>query len=151
MWHLVDYVRKARTPCNFIVHDRRYHHLRACSAAQDKLSTIALYGNNGIVSVASVVDDKKLLGAGTWTNDCRLGRDKVLSLPQCAVNQSTICLPFPFLVPISQYSATPGVMPPKKKTTKTGQSNSQAESNPMTLLRHCLHSSHQTPSSMDTR
>ena len=60
-------------------------HLRACSAAQDKLSTIALYGNNGIVSVASVVDDKKLLGAGTQTNDYSFGRDKTLSLPQCAV------------------------------------------------------------------
>ena len=59
--------------------------IRACSAAQDKLSTIALYGNNGIVSVASVVDDKKLLGAGTQTNDYSFGRDKTLSLPQCAV------------------------------------------------------------------
>ena len=59
--------------------------LRACSAARDKLSTIALYGNNGIVSVGSVVDDKKLLGAGTQTNDYSFGRDKTLSLPQCAV------------------------------------------------------------------
>ena len=57
---------------------------RACSAARDKLSTIALYGNNGIVSVGSVVDDKKLLGAGAQTNDYSFGRDKT-SLPQCAV------------------------------------------------------------------
>ena len=35
--------------------------------------------------VPSVVDDKKLLGAGTQTNDYSFGRDKTLSLPQCAV------------------------------------------------------------------
>ena len=33
----------------------------------------------------TIVDDKKLLGAGTQTNDYSFGRDKTLSLPQRAV------------------------------------------------------------------